>query len=89
MAGAIHADTIPRKSVVTATITNSDGVSLKLKFNNAEGTCELEFNGEVIELKQQRMASGIKYSNDHFVYSEWHGEIRLYKDGKLVFSHND
>lgn len=81
-------DTIRQNKIVTATVTNKDGVSLKLKFNSSEGTCEAEFNGEIIELKQQRMASGIKYSNEHYVYTEWQDEIRLYKDGKLVFSHD-
>lgn len=86
---AVQADTITQENVVTAKITNNDGVSLKLKFNNAERTCEAEFNGEIINLKQQPMASGIKYSNDRFLYTEWHGQIRLYKEGKLVFSHDD
>lgn len=87
--GTIQADTIPQKNVVTATISNSEGVSLTLKFDKARKTCEIEFDGEKAELTQQRMASGIKYSNDHYVYTEWHGEIRLYKDRKLVFSHGD
>lgn len=81
-------DTLTQPKIVTATIANKDGAVLLLKFNNATGTCEIEVDGEKAELKQQRMASGIKYSNDHFLYTEWHGEIRLYKDGKLVFSHD-
>lgn len=86
---ANNSDTIQQKNIVTATVTNKDGAALKLRFNNTDGTCELEFNGEKIELKQQRMASGIKYSNEHFVYSNWHGETRLYKNGKLVFNHDE
>lgn len=72
--------------IVISTTTNKDGSSLKCTFNNSLGTCMLELKGEMIELKQERMASGIKYSNEHFVYTNWHGETKLYKDGKLIFS---
>ncbi len=75
--------------IVSATCTNKDGITLKQTFNNTHGTCELELNGERIELKQERMASGIKYSNQHYVYTNWHGETRLFKDGELIFSHDD
>jgi membrane-bound inhibitor of C-type lysozyme len=71
--------------IVSSTTTNKDGISLKLTFNNSDGTCILELNGGMIELKQERTASGIKYSNEHFIYTNWHGETNLYKDGKLIF----
>jgi membrane-bound inhibitor of C-type lysozyme len=82
------ADTLQKQKIVTATLTNTEGSILKLKFSQAAGTCEAEFNGKTIMMKQQPMASGIKYSNDHYEYTEWHGEVRLYKNGKLVFSHD-
>jgi len=72
--------------IISSTTTNKDGISLKYTFNNSDGTCILELNGEIIELKQERMASGIKYSNEHFIYTNWHGETNLFKDGKLIFS---
>ena len=53
------------------------------------GICILELNGERIELQQERTASGIRYSNEHFTYTNWHGETHLYKDGSLIFSHSD
>jgi len=77
---------VKERGVVSSTTTNKDGISLKYTFNNSLGTCILEFNGQKIELKQERMASGIKYSNEHFVYTNWHGETKLFKDGKLIFS---
>jgi len=73
-------------NIVSSTTTNKDGISLKYTFNNSDGTCILELNGEIIELKQERTASGIKYSNEHFIYTNWHGETNLFKDGKLIFS---
>ena len=73
-------------AIVSSTTTNKDGITLKYTFNNSDGTCVLELNGEIIKLKQERMASGIKYSNEHFIYTNWHGETNLFKNGKLAFS---
>jgi membrane-bound inhibitor of C-type lysozyme len=77
---------LKNNEIVSSTITNKDGIRLKYSFNNSEGTCILELNGELIRLKQERTASGIKYSNGHFIYTNWHGETNLFKDGKLIFS---
>lgn len=74
--------------IIISTIISTDGDTLRQMFNNADQTCELELRGERIDLKQQRMASGIKYSNEHYVYTNWHGQTRLYKDEKLIFSHD-
>jgi len=77
---------LKKAAIVSSTTTNKDGITLKYTFNNSEGTCILELNGEIIKLKQERMASGIKYSNEHFIYTNWQGETNLFKDGKLIFS---
>jgi len=77
---------LKNSAIVSSTTTNKDGITLKYTFNNSDGTCILELNGELIKLKQERMASGIKYSNEHFIYTNWHGETNLFKDGKLIFS---
>jgi len=76
------------KKIVEASVINKEGVKLNLKFDNEAKTCVLYFDGDTVLLKQERMASGIKYSNEHYLYTEWHGEIRLFKDGKQVFSHD-
>jgi len=76
------------KKIVEASVINKEGVKLNLKFDNEARTCVLYFDGDTVLLKQERMASGIKYSNEHYLYTEWHGEIRLFKDGKQVFSHD-
>ena len=73
-------------SIVSSATTNKEGISLKYTFNNSDGSCILELNGEIIKLNQERTASGIKYSNEHFIYTNWHGETNLFKDGKLIFS---
>lgn len=77
---------LEKNVIVSSTTINKDGISLKYTFNNSNGTCVLELNGETIELKQERTASGIKYSNEHFIYTNWHGETSLSKDGKVIFS---
>jgi len=76
---------LKNNEILSSTTTNKDGISLKYTFNNSDGTCILELNGETINLKQERTAPGIKYSNEHFIYTNWHGETNLYKDGKLIF----
>lgn len=82
------ADTVaPAEKIVKATITNKDGVTLNLKFDNEAQTCFMQLNGDTALLKQERMASGIRYSNQKYIYSEWHGEITIYKDSTLIFSH--
>ncbi|HZL08757.1 MAG TPA: MliC family protein [Prolixibacteraceae bacterium] len=75
--------------IVSGRMTDQGGNLLKYTFNNSEGTCILELNGELIELKQERTASGIKYSNEQYSYTNWHGETRLSNDGKLIFSHDE
>lgn len=61
--------------------------TLHYKFDNAKSNAVLKFKGEDIQLKQDTMASGIKYSNDKYVYTEHQGKITLTKDGKVIFSH--
>lgn len=78
--GQTNADTL----VIDTTI-NSDGKKLISKFDNAKGLATLDFNGEKIDLVQDTMASGVKYHNEHYVYTNWHGETELTKDGKVVF----
>jgi membrane-bound inhibitor of C-type lysozyme len=58
-----------------------------MMFNNTRNTATFILKGETIEMKQDTMASGIKYSNSNYEFTEWHGEIELKKDGKIVFSH--
>jgi hypothetical protein len=81
----------PRGShkLVIAFTADKQGNVLKQTFDNAAGTCKLELNGKTIELHQDTMASGIKYSNDHYVYTSWQGNTELKKDGKLIFSHKE
>lgn len=74
--------------IVHARVTDKSGAPLlEMTFNNAKRRAILYFRGETIEVKQDTTASGIRYSNQHYDYREWHGEIKLKKDGKIVFQH--
>ncbi|MDR2802492.1 MAG: MliC family protein [Prevotellaceae bacterium] len=74
-------------NLVQNAVVDSAGSILEMSFNNDDNTALFVFNGEIIEMKGDTVASGIKYSNDHYEFVEWHGEITLAKDGKVVFEH--
>ena len=71
--------------LVRASVTNADGIKLDMIYNNSRHTATFRRNGQTIELKQDTTASGIKYSNREYEYREWHGEMTLKKDGKIIF----
>jgi len=76
-------------NIVTSSITNKEGIKLEMVFNNTKKTATLVFKGETIELKQDTMGSGVKYSNEKYVFSQWHGQTELKKDGKTIFKNID
>lgn len=73
--------------IIRDTVTNKDGVQLAMAFNNTNQTATFVLNGETIDLKQERMASGIKYSNATYEYTEHQGDMTLKKGGNVVFQH--
>ena len=75
--------------IVTSTSTNKDGEKLDISFNNTKGTATLNFNGEIIELAQERAGSGIWYKNDIYELRGKGNDIELKKDGKIIFNHED
>lgn len=75
------------QEIVRDTITNKAGRTLVMVFNNAKQTATLVWQGETIELKQDQMASGIKYSNATYELTEHQGELTLSKGGNVVFNY--
>ena len=71
------------------TSTNKEGENLDISFNNTKGTATLNFKGEIIELAQQKAASGIWYKNDMYELRGKGNDIQLKKDGKMIFEHFD
>lgn len=77
------------KDVVTESLTNKDGETLEMSFDNSEGTATVNFKGETIDLEQQRSGSGIWYKNEQYELRGKGNDISLSKDGKVVFEHED
>lgn len=74
-----------KDDIVKNSATDKNGKKLEMTFNNSKDVATLVFNGEVIDLKGDTMASGIKYSNKNYEYVEHQGDIQLKKDGTVVF----
>jgi membrane-bound inhibitor of C-type lysozyme len=73
--------------IIRDTVTDKDGRTLAMTFNNAKQTATLVWQGETIELRQDRMASGIKYSNPIYELTEHQGVLTLSKGRNVVFNH--
>jgi len=76
-------------NIVKDTITNEEGQILYMCFNNTKGTATFILNLDTIKLNQDTMGSGIKYSNDHYEFTEWHGNGELKKDTITIFKYNN
>jgi membrane-bound inhibitor of C-type lysozyme len=72
------------KDVTNAAIMGEDGSVLYITFYDDTANVTFSDKSSVL-LKGVPMASGIKYANDEYEYSEWHGEIELKKDNKTIF----
>lgn len=75
--------------IVASTSIDKEGRKLELYFNNSNGTATLNFEGETIELVQQRSASGIWYKNETYELRGKGNDVELKKAGKVIFVHND
>ena len=75
--------------VVTQSLTNKDGETLEMSFDNSKGKATMNFKGETIDLDQQRAGSGIWYTNDQYELRGKGNDISLKKDGKVIFEHQD
>ena len=82
-----QAERLPSKTTtINASITNANGETLQMSFDTAAHSAVFVFRGERIALNQELRASGIKYSNEKYEYTEWHGEKTLKKDGQIIFT---
>ncbi|MEO5789282.1 MAG: MliC family protein [Gelidibacter sp.] len=75
--------------VVTQSLTNKDGETLEMSFDNSKGKATVNFNGESIALNQEMAASGIWYKNEHYDLRGKGNDIWLKKDGEVIFEHQD
>ncbi|MBV8328661.1 MliC family protein [Chryseobacterium sp.] len=71
--------------IVKSTLKDNTGKSLEVTFDNTKDMATFVFNGENLELKGQKPASGIWYKNDHYELRGKGDDVQLSKDGKVVF----
>lgn len=79
--------TTEAKETLNQMLTDSQGNTLDMSFNNAKDVVTLKFDGETVELPSQRPASGIWYKNDQYELQGKGLNIELKKDGKVIFTH--
>ena len=70
---------------VKGTLMSRSGRKIFYVFDNRVNTMEILLNHKTIKLSRERTASGIKYSNSHYTYTEWHGTSILTKNGIIIF----
>jgi len=69
-------------------VTDKNGNTLNLSFNNTKGTATLTLGGESFTLQQDTTASGVRMHNSDYDYEEWQGHVVLKKDGKVIFDNH-
>lgn len=74
---------------VTTTTIDKNGKELEIVFNNTKGLATFVFEGETVELQQQKAASGFWYLNDQYELRGKGNNLQLKKDGNVVFEHQD
>lgn len=79
------AATAATTDIVKSTLKDNSGKTLEVTFDNNKDIATLVFNGENLELKGQKPASGIWYKNDHYELRGKGDDVQLSKDGKVVF----
>ncbi len=80
---------VDNDDIVNKSLTDKNANKLDMVFNNTKGIVIIYFNGKELELKEEKSASGIWYTNDHFDLSGKGNNIVLKKDGNIVFEHQD
>lgn len=76
-----------RENTVSSSVTNDKGQVLDMVFNNSDNSAVFTFENEIIHLKGDTMASGIRYSNHRYLFEEWQGHMKLSKDGHIIFEY--
>lgn len=77
------------KEKISQSLTDKDGNTLEMSFDNSKNIVTVKFDDEISELKGQKPASGIWYENDEYELRGKGNNIQLKKDGKIIFEHQD
>jgi membrane-bound inhibitor of C-type lysozyme len=70
-----------------STIINVDGHKLDILYDKSGDKAVFVFQGDTIRMKRDTTASGLRFSNEHYIYIEHQGNMELTKDGTIVFEH--
>lgn len=71
--------------IVKTTATNAAGETMEMSYNNTKGEVTVYFKGEMIEMKSEKPASGIWYTNDQYELRGKGEQVELKKDDKSIF----
>lgn len=81
--------TMVNTDVIKTTSTDKDGKTLDMTVDPIKGIATVNFNGETIEMVQEKSASGVWFKNDTYELRGKGNDLELTKDGKVVFKHVD
>ena len=81
--------TMVSTDVIKTTSTDKDGKTLDMSVDPIKGIATVNFNGESIEMVQEKSASGVWFKNDTYELRGKGNDLELTKDGKVVFKHVD
>lgn len=86
---AVVDSTMVNTDVIKTTSTDRDGKTLDMTVDPIKGTATVNFNGETIEMMQEKSASGVWFKNDTYELRGKGNDLELTKDGNIVFKHVD
>ena len=75
----------PLENIITSTFVDADGKKMVMVFDDLNESATITIEGEVVELKRERVASGIWYKNDRYELRGKGEHAELTKDGKTIF----
>lgn len=81
--------TMVSTDVIKTTSTDKEGKTLDMAVDPIKGIATVNFNGETIEMMQEKSASGVWFKNDTYELRGKGNDLELTKDGKVVFKHVD
>lgn len=79
---------ITTDEIVKSKAEDNQGKLIDMTFNNTKDIVTVIYNGDKIEMKSQKTASGIWYSNDIFELRGKGSHVELYKNGAKIFDGN-
>lgn len=66
-------------------IVDSEGNKMELVFHNEKEELSINYRGEKYHLKQVPMASGIRYEDGEYQFSQWQGKTEFSKNDQILF----